>query len=441
MKHLKYIKPICMVSLLQICLGFAPTSLAQNMVVALSPYQQNAVANTKLLLKQLTRLETGSKVVLLDGYRLSKLGEFKLPKNQLSPKALLKYNGKTVAALLHFAKQMPKQDQVQLINAVRLPQLLRFIAENYQPSPAKGLSTSVDKFLDVVVLGSPLYSDPNEPAVSMANAYIPSDGHIQASLALTPYGTAGRTNSLKAVRVHIGFDQTTPIINDQHRFFLQRFWTLFIENQGGKLISFISDQATLFERVLNKAEPLPHDFKLEPSSKLEMIRIRQQAPVNPIYQRELSSIPLDARTLKQADAVEIGISWDCATCDLDLYAQALPNAEPIYFGHSETPTGNHWKDFTSSPSLLNGYETISFHVPLDLSQLKLAVNWYEGQAPEGVKGRLRVSVAGFTFEQPFIIQASSGNRAAGVKEALISGRAEQAQTVLFDAVSIATQTH
>ena len=425
------IKTTLKLNLLLAYLFFTPVAIAQDIIVALSPYQQQAEAHAKQVLKHLTTLEAGSKAVLIDGYRLRKIGDFKIPERKASPKALLKLNAKTVAALMRFAKANTQQDTPTVSNALRLPQLLRHIAENYSRD---GMNE-----LDVVVLGSPFYDDPSEPIFSMAEAHIPSDGHIRSSRAVSPYGTADTTDLLKGMRVHMGFGEDAQIQSDQHLFFLSRFWTLLIEQQGGKLVSFIADKETLFDRVLNKASPPKHNFKLEPSTKLEMIRLRRDKPSNPIYERKISNESLSLRNIQKAQDVEIGIRWDCSACDLDLYARGQPNADILYFGRNQTPLGNHWKDFTIAPSLSNGYETISFHVPLNLQQLRMAVNFYEGTAPNGIKGTLRISVDGQTYEQDFTMSATSGNKSAGMDEAFQAGKSMNKYILMFDPLKIIKQ--
>lgn len=408
---------------------YSPATLSQSFIVAISPFQQEGQAKpfVKQLLKRLSSFKAGSNIAVIDGYHLQRITSFIIPEGNLKAKAIIKRNRTAVATLMRFASKNAGAT-AETINTVRLPQLLHYVAENYHPDPSGEL--------DVIVLASPFYADPQEPNVSMASAYIPSDGHIHSSRASSPYGTAETGELLKAVRVHLGFEENADIISDQHGFFLRRFWTLYIENQGGKLVSFMSDIDMLFERVSHHALPLQHNFRLESSTKLEMIRLRREKPSNPIYERELSSQPLSSRTIQSSENVEIGIQWDCAACDLDLYARGSASADILYFGRNVTQMGNHWKDFTSSPSLSNAYETISFKVPVDLRQLRLAINFYNGAAPNGIKGSIRLSVSGQTYEKPFTIPATSGNKSKGMEASFQTGIAASKHIVMFEALNI-----
>ena len=401
---------------------YSSATLSQSVVVAISPFQQEAKPFVKQLLKQLTTFESGSKITIIDGYHLQAITRFTIPEGHLKTKAIIKRNRKSIGALMRFAGKDSKATP-ENYNAVRLPQLLRYIAENHA-------------FEDVIILGSPLYNDPQEPNLSMAGGYIPSDGHINASRASSVYGTAESLELLNAMLVHLGFEENDKILSDQHRFFLQRFWTLWIENQGGKLVSFSNDIESVFNRVKNQVRPLNHSFALEPSTKLEMIRFRHEKPSLSIYDRELSNYPLSQRDTKRAVNVEIGIQWDCKSCDLDLYARGRTHADILYFGRKETVMGNHWKDFTSSPSLTNAYETISFKVPLALEQLRLGINFYGGRVPKSIKGSIRLSVSGLTYEKPFVITANSGNSGKGMEASFQTGIAANLHILMFEALKI-----
>ena len=406
----------------------APAS-ARDLVIALSPYQsqRNATAQVKTILQFLTTLEPGQKALLLDGYHLKSIGQFTVPSGAAytSPKARLKANRASVAALLGFAKASALRQDLSA-GALRTPQALRHIAENY----------AHDTEIDVILLGSPFYDDAAAPHYSMADAYVPSDGHIKASRAKTPFGTTDHPDLLKNMRVHVGFGDERMMLSDRHRFFVQRFWTLFIEAQGGTLISFSADAPALFERVRAHAAPINHAYKIGKETTLEMIRLRREEITPSIYDEPVSSAPLKARHLRRAGHVQIGLSWDCETCDLDLYARPWPDAELIYFNRSTTAQGSHWKDYLSAPRGKNLYETIEFNVPLDLRKLQIVINFYNGVAQQTIKGEIRIAVDGQVFAAPFTMDAKTGNQGGDVAKAFQSDRASHPQTRAIDALHL-----
>ncbi|PTN12495.1 hypothetical protein [Nitrosomonas aestuarii] len=411
----------------------AQAASARNLVVAVSPYYtpDEARRHSITLLQQLTELNQGSRVTLLDGYNLSIIGEFNIPDNPAynNPKARLGVNRKAATALKRFADQSVApggKGHPSISGAVRLPQLLRYVANNFER----------DGGLDVIILGSPLYDDPREPVFSMAGGRFPSDGHLFASQGKTPFGAAGHSGLLKNVIVHIGYGSDNIMQGDRHAYFVKRFWTLYAELLGGKLGGFVGDVPTVFRSVSSNAAPPAHAFKPVKSNKLEMVILPPVESRQSIFERPVSETVLAQAQIRRAENVQIGISWQCALCDLDLYAQAMPGAPVLYFGRIVTPHGRYWKDYRNSPGPTNGYETIGFDVPLDLRTLTIAINFYEGQAPQGVSGELRLSIDGHTYASTFHIAATTGNQGKGALEAIESGHANQPQSIIINPLRV-----
>lgn len=410
--------------------SFMSTSYARELVIAVSPFMPEATAKTQTtaLLDFLIGLEPGNSAVLLDGYHLKTLGTFKVPERSTynSPKAKLSANRGVVGALIRLPESGKDREDGLPDNSVRLPQLLRHIAGNH----ASSMET------DVVILGSPFYIDPKEQAFSFISGRFPSDAHILAGRDTSPFGTADMPKRLKKMRVHFGFGDESIMQSDRHRFFIERFWTLYIERQGGTLVSFTGDNAALFERVKTGAEPPAHRYKLEEGGRLEMIRLRPVVLGESIHDRPLTSTPFPDHLVRRANDVEIGLSWECGLCDLDLYARPWPGAEALFFNHTASPEGVYFKDFRQSPRASNGYEAVSFSGPLDLQALLIAVNFYSGNAPDGVTGELRLAVAGNTYALPIQIPAGTGNKGAGMTVTLRSGKAANENILIVDPLAV-----
>lgn len=403
----------------------------RNLIIAISPYLNPTEAKQQNigLMQNLTQLQAGDKAILLDGYNLTHIGDFDIPNNQIykSAKARLNVNREAVGALMRFAEKSvtPGTDgHPSVSSAVRLPQLLSHIAKNYAQSEK----------LNVIVLGSPFYDDPREPAFSMADGKFPSDGHLFASQSKTPFGNPHHPQLLSNLQVHVGYGNEAIMQSDQHRFQVQRFWTLYIEQHGGKLVSFVADMPTLFRRINHNAAPLPHDHTPIRSDKLEMIRLRPQEIKQSIHDRPLSQTAVTQSQIRMANNVEIGISWKCK-CDLDLYARAVPKAQVLYFAEPLSEHGQYWKDYRDAPHATKGYETISFNVPLDLKTLLIAVNFYEGDAPQGVSGEIRLSVDSQVYASTFQIKATKGNQGKDIVTTVNSGRSTL-HSILIDPLHI-----
>ena len=422
--------------LLLFIIALVSPAQGRELAIGFSPYTEPDVAQrqVKSVLQFLTEtLKPGESALVFDAYRVRTLGTFTVPDNPAyrHPKARLQANRQVVAALLAFAKdaRTPQgHGEPGVIGAVRLPQALAFLGTNY---PAL-------KDADIVVFGSPIYDDPSERQFTMRRLFIPGDGHLRKARGATPYGIKGQSSMLAGRRVHLGFPDDSWRQGDHHAYFVHRFWTLFIEGQGGKLSTFTDDLVTLFERVKTKAPAPSHEYKPEPSDKLEMIQLRPPTVElrTSLYERPLSDAMVLPETLRRAKNVEVGITWECARCDLDLYSQSSPKAIALSYLHTLTPEGEYFRDWTSSPRTRNGYETLAYNVPIDLTALLLAVNFYSGDSPGGVNGELRISIDGETYAKTFHHPASKGNGGSGAGRTLNARRAVNEYWLLIDPLEV-----
>jgi hypothetical protein len=420
--------------LFALCVFVNPV-LAHETAIGFSPYQDSRQAETQVrqVLQFLTdNIEPGQSALVFDAYHLRTLGVFTVPDSSSyrHPKAKVQANAKTIAALFAFAKQAglpPGGQEPAMQSALRWPQALRFIGQNYPP---KGQA-------HLILLGSPLFDDPAEQGFSMRHGRIPGDGHLMNERAKSPYGIKGQETLLAKWHVHLGFPDESWKQDDHHAFYVQRFWTLHVEGQGGQLSTFTSDLPTLFERVRTNAAAPTHQFKAERTDKQEMIQLRPPTvKQTAIYERPVSTVPLAADALRQASNVEVGITWDCGGCDLDLYGQHAPGAPVLWFLNMQTPEGQYFKDLTSSPRASNGYETLAYRSPVDLKSMLLAVNFYNGHSPGGVKGELRIALNGQTYAKAFQISAQGGNGGVGRQETLSSRRAVNTNWIVIDPVEV-----
>lgn len=386
---------------------------AKSLIIGVSPFQseETHMSQSKVILKHLTELDTGDEAIVFNAYSLEELGRFIIPENKAyaSPKARLSKNGKLVKRLLGLVHEPKLSAMPSVNNAVRLPQFLRHIGENY--SEQRG---------DIILVGSPLYDDPKNKLFSMASGLFPSDGHLKVGRDKSVFGTQGATSLLQGWHIHLAYGSNDLFESDRHQYYVQRFWTLFIEAQGGSLVTFAPSVLTALDRAKNNAQALEHQFQKGNTVRLEMIRLRVKETPVPIYERSLSTMTLPALEVKQASHVEIGITWQCNQCDLDLYAQPAPNTDVLFFAKSLTKEGIYFKDLRRAPTsianqsndALNGFETIAFTKPINLEQLRIVVGFYSGNAPSGARGEVRISVDGKTYAKPFYINTTQGTGTA-----------------------------
>ena len=431
MKHV-----LIRISLLLMFLGTASSVVAGELAIGLSPYMEADTAQTqvKSILKFLTEtLQPGERCLIFDAYHLRSLGTFTVPNKPAyrHPKAKLQANRQVAGTLLTFAQTARNPQggtEPSVIGAIRLPQALRFIGENY---PAANDS-------DLLLFGSPLYDDPKEQGFTMRNHHIPGDGHLSKARSVTPYGIKGQDGLLANLRVHVYFSDERWKQDDHHAFYVQRFWTLFIEGQGGRLSTFTSDLPTLFGRVTAHAPSPKHTYEVERSDKLEMILLRP--PVvqqeSSIYDRKITKDPLKRADLTEVRAVVVGITWDQPKVDLDLYVRPRAGAPVLSYKQTQSEDGTYYKDFTSSPRVTNGYETVALTVPVDIPNILLAVNYYRGHTKRPIAGELRLALGERTYAYPFVLSAKQGNAGQGGEATMETGQPANPQWLVIDPMTV-----
>ncbi|NHK29403.1 hypothetical protein FF098_015920 [Parvularcula flava] len=354
---------------------------------------------------------------------------FEVPDNKgyAAPKAKLNRNAACVRSLLLFA-----ENAIGSLDAgtIDLPEFLRLLARNASGAPVE----------TIVIFGSPIFSDPLSPSLSMAGGRVPSDGHISTLRPNSSYSLSGFGKTLDGVAIHFSSEGYSWIVNDEHEYLTRRFWSLSANALGAELVTFHSDRDQVIQRVESNVRQPAERYAVSDSDKLEMIQVRiDNGPYIPIYDRELSRENLSATALADARKVELGIRWDCPSCDIDLYARAFGGADILFFGQTRTREGIFHKDFVQGRDLMNGLETISFSAPIDLNDLLIAANFYAGDAPQGISGEIRLAVDGQTYAGEFEILAKQGNRGAELTELLKAGQSPNDGWVVIDPVTIVTE--
>ncbi len=404
---------------------------AKEMAYIMSPHQSPDAldAEVKRIIEVLVGLEPNDKAAVIDGYSLEDLGLFLVPEGSryASPRARIAKNKDVIARMLQFAEdgQLPQPDSMPSVNGIRLPDLLLEAAAN------KGSGA-----LDVIILGSPLYADPRETSFAMTGGRYPSDSHLFKSRAETPYGTAGLSERLAGIRVHMVFDRDQVIQSAQHAYYLERWWTLYIESMGGELVSFTGNFNAAINKVKSGASGVAHGFEAQDSDKLEMIPLRPPEIIESIQDRTINTNPVARIENLNTSNLDIGISWDQEGTDLDLFVRPWQGAEVLYYANAHSDEGIFFKDYQTSPEAGGNYETVALNVPLDVRSVQIAVNYYSGRFAEDVQGEIRLSFDGSTYAQPFTIQPRPGGNSLTVEEVFTQGLSPYRGKLVFDTLDL-----
>lgn len=313
--------------------------------------------------------------------------------------------------------------------AAMVPQFLDFAGRQ--------LRTRSDEPLIIVVLAAPWYADAEQAFDFGPEGAYPSDGFFRLPAAESPFSTTEKANVLKGITIHWSWLRNEGRwLSDAHRQGVVRFWHLFVTTQGGVLNSAEASAKDIFARAAQGiASPLLNATP-DPAAKAEMIlirRLRSEAPpaaatvtaagqsaVVPEAPPEWlnrNALPAPTTPPRPRARVKLGIRWgdndpSAQPIDIDVYVLARPGVKELSFRRTRTSEGRLWKDWLTSPSVANGYETVELEGETDLTHLAIAVNFYAGNHPGGMEVALRIWVDGTVYECQIHIVASEGNQGA-----------------------------
>ncbi len=412
---------------------FSQPVMAKELFIAVSPYQvqESADAEKRSVLTFLANsTEIGDQAHVIDGYNARLIATFNVDREGLNPRAKLRRNQAFMQAYKGFVDQAAPgtgADQPVVKQVLRIPHTLRFIADNFPETQER----------EIIFLGSVQFDSPSEKSVSMANNHIPSDQYLLEGLETSPYSMKGYADKLKNSRIHIAPPEGS-FVNTAHEARTKRFYGLMAQLTGAVLTSFTPDRNLVFDRAMKPSGQVPESIAPDDSGKLEMQPVKTSDAGRPaIFSRGLSAERPTAAEMASAQNLEIGIRWDCAACDIDLYSAPQFGVLPLYFGNTKTEYGQFFKDFVQSPDIVNGLESIEYTQPIDLSKLFIGVNFYSGTAAAGkVTGAIRLSFNNRTYEAPFIINAATGNKAANGQQTITSGKPANSQWIVIDPMAV-----
>ncbi len=396
------------------CQPEAPLSQTRHVryVVGLSPFLDESASDEAF--RQIVRLlledmPLNSSLWIYDAYHVRTITQIDIPNVRAFESGRTRANQfadhiQLLKSFLASPPEQPKASGTDFSQAVRFPQFMEFVGENLNATNCSVVA---------IVLGSPLYLDEKEPAFSMVDGFFPSDGHLLAPAEKSIFGLKDAADSLPGVAVHFGYFGD-PWANELHQQKITRFWNLFLKLQGAQLTTFTGDLPTIFIAVRGQADAAGHRVtrdEIDPTqTKVEMLRISREVGVTDWITRDLPAGHRPPPPNVTVGPMKIGIRWH-GDIDLDLYARPNRGAETLFFQHTQTPEGYYFKDHRSSPD--REYEFIEFTEPVDVRQVEAHINFYEGKAPEGLGGELRIEFQGRIYTEDFTLEADHGNQGRG----------------------------
>lgn len=281
-----------------------------------------------------------------------------------------------------------------------------------------------DEETHFLIIGNVLYNDAREPSFSMLNGFYPSDGHLNSPSDKTPFSTVGKQDYLK--NSFINFIYNDNWSSDLHQNHVQRFWSLFIQSQGGKLTSFTPDIETGLERFISRRNESIKEYSLDTSDRdVSMIQINRGIINNSEKNSEISGVEwLNDNTVITNQApteltgdLQIGIKWKCKTCDFDLYAKSKYEESFLFFGNKESNDGYFNKDYLDSLNNANSLEYVVIKKSVNVNDLNIKINLYNGNPNGENSGEVRAYFNKKVYSMPFTINAQQGNQGKNAKNA------------------------
>jgi hypothetical protein len=382
------------------------SSPPQPFVIGISPFLDKAVKDdvyrsmVRLLVED---LPLNSSLAVYDAFELKTITHVAFPEARAfhSPKTRANQFAGAIRELKQYLAQehtAPTNAHLKFEEAIRLPQFLDFLAENFRETNARPA---------VLLIGSPLYQDAREPGFSMVDGYFPSDGHLQASREQSIFGLTASAMALSSLEIYWLYFHD-PWVSDLHKEKVNRFWTLYLERRGAKLAAFTSDLPTAFHSFQQNAlgtTAASKNWTVDTAqSKIEMLRVSRNVQIADWLTRSTLSDESPPTTL--VGPMKIGIRWK-HNIDIDLYATPRRDAETLYFDHVRSPEGYYYKDHRRSPG--REYEFIEFELPVDAREVEAFINFYKGHCPGGPRGEVRIEFDGRIYGAPFSISAEEGN--------------------------------
>lgn len=291
----------------------------------------------------------------------------------------------------------------------------------------------------VILVGPALHTDARQPEFNFTTNW-PSDGHLVADAARSPFSTLDRRQILNGVGVYWIVTDADRMANTRQAKAVQRFWELYVAMQGGTLVNFSPDVTSTFGnaaagRLSTGSVPAldPHDnvVMMHPGGRPVPLSSGPAFPT-PIYitnvvtnivvQTTIVTVTNELKVLRETEIPRvaagntgIGIVWFVAPgesqrLDLDLYVWVPRDGVELFYRNPVSRSGRYFRDVRQASGSAQSEWRASYEfVELQGDQIppEIWINVYAGKGP--AQGELRVQHGGKEYRIAFVIPAVRGN--------------------------------
>lgn len=208
----------------------------------------------------------------------------------------------------------------------------------------------------IVLIGDPVYKDERYEGWAMGDSSVPTDGALASSTC--PFHVATKLPTDAA----IGW--LTPSADwgddNRHREAITRFYRLFAQQSGGKLVRITPSANSAFDiqggTQIEEISPKNDGIGMRKvSNEVARQEVEVIAPPQPVEVAQVAATEAE-QVLAAAEAdhgqIAIAINWTSRdpNCDIDLYVRSKGASEELFYSRKQTSFGTLYRDVTSSGS-------------------------------------------------------------------------------------------
>lgn len=227
------------------------------------------------------------------------------------------------------------------------------------------------------------------------------------------FGTSDRETILDGVNVFIYTTDEGSVA--------ERFLTTYICNQSGVINVYTNNIASINVIASKKSVLLKSRFTCQrfDQNKIATAETRKKkVKTEEIFKTVIVKNP--PPPVSNIGYMKVGLRWNYDSCikkqhdcDLDLIIKPSKFEQEVFYKHKESTTYGWYKKLDPKNGR-NSYEVVDLaRAPVKIDNVTVYINFFSGQAPQGIDAELRVVFNDQIYYKELHIKASKGNRGKG----------------------------
>lgn len=240
-------------------------------------------ANTVLgaVVKLLDEGKAGDEVRVYDAWNSQLYGSFTIPNtsSQKARRIALKDEINAIVRALAATSSVRSVPPTQ----IRFPAFTKVVSANLRSGAGD---------VRVICFGSPYYADTSDKGFTFSDGFYPSDGYLLAESSKSIFGTKGKKDVLSGCAVHYCYLSKNNFTGTLDAGAVERFWHLYISEQGGVLSSFAASSDDVLRRAMSGvSDPVSKEVIDRTDTKIEMRKVGMPRKQGEKAQTESKNVP------------------------------------------------------------------------------------------------------------------------------------------------------